>query len=81
MAFQGICKNFLANGSRLLFRLFRKASSQPGCPITFNDESAHLRRIAVVMSVEIAEFCLDESLGQRLETLCRAVPNELVVVV
>ena len=46
-----------------------EAGARPGGRVAFDDEGAHVRRVAIVMRVEGAESLRDERLRQRVEGL------------
>ena len=71
-------KHLLADRLRLLDGLVAETVALPGRRVAFDQERAHVRRIAIVMRVEGAEIGRDKRLRQRLERLCGAVPGELV---
>ena len=78
VAVEGGGEYLLANGLRLLDGQVGETVTFPGCRIAFDQEGAHVGRIAVVMGVERAELGLDKALRQRLEAFGGAVPGELV---
>src|SRR3954464_14296392 len=55
-----------------------EADACPRRGITLENECAQLRRMPVVVGVEVAVLVLDEGLRQRREELGRAEPGELV---
>ena len=69
----------LAHAAAFAFGGPVEAGADPGCRVALDDECAHVRRIAVVMGVERAEFVLDEGLRQGFEALGRPVPDEFPV--
>src|SRR5688572_14429137 len=76
---QGLAKELFTIGQRFGFIHGRKAGLIPGPGVTLDDESAHLRRVPIVVCVERAVLVLDEGLRQRVEHLRRPVPGELVL--
>src|SRR6185295_9548054 len=78
MAVESGGEDLFADRLGLLDALVGKAIGLPGLTIAFDQERAHLGRIAIVVRVEAAEVGLDKSLRQGLETPGRAVPGELV---
>ena len=78
MAVERIGKDLFADRLRLLDGLVLEAVGLPGRGVAFDQERAHVGRIAVMMRVERSEIGLHEGLRQRGKTLAGAVPGELV---
>src|SRR5215510_14228466 len=78
VATKGIGEDFFTDRLRLLDALVLEAVCVPRRRVAFDEERAHVRRIAVVMSIEGAALGRHKSLRQRRKSFCRAVPGELV---
>jgi hypothetical protein len=79
MTIESFREERFADSFRLGLALFGKSRTQPGRSVAFDDEGAHLRRIAVMVSVKRPKFAFNENLRQGRECFCCSIPDELAV--